>query len=185
MAQDHAAPRVLFALPAVTGTGNGPVPPVTGPVTVPVTLADGVTGNAGEHADGAVTEPMEALSSAVPLTAPERARLAVTHWGGTAATGAGQMWLHPGRLVHGLYTGKPGSLAEHRAYVKSREWVPPELDGKAAAFIAATGIAYHLLIARPLKAGALIVSASADRPLRLAGLVAFLTVAFFLLANYL
>jgi hypothetical protein len=183
MAQDHAAPRMLFALPTVTGPGNsnGPVPPVT----VPVTLAGSVTGNAGEHAAGAVTEPMETLGSAVPMTAPERARLAVTHWGGTAATGAGQMWLHPGRLVHGLYNGKPGSLAEHRAYVKSREWVPPELDGKAAAFIAVTGIAYHLLIARPLKAGALTVSASADRPLRLAGLIAFLAVAFFLLANYL
>ena len=42
-------------------------------------------------------------------------------------------------------------MAEHRAYIKSRAWVPPELAGKPAAVIAAAGIVYHLTVARPLK----------------------------------
>jgi hypothetical protein len=86
------------------------------------------------------------------------------------------LWLNPGRLGHTLWTGKPGSMAEHRAYMKSRAWVPPDLDGKPAAFIAGAGVGYHLLIARPLKAACLTVSASADRPLRLTGLVVLLIV---------
>ena len=40
--------------------------------------------------------------------------------------------------------------------------------------IVALGVGYHLVIARPLKTACLIVSASADRPLRLTGLIAFL-----------
>ncbi len=158
MAEQHAAPVTRPGLRVVTGA---------------------VTAPAGSG------ETPVAAGAVVPMRASERAGNAVRHWAGTAASGAGQLWLHPGRLVHGLYTGKPGSLAEHRAYVKSRAWVPPELDGKAASFIAVAGIVYHLLIARPLKAAALTVSASADRPLRLAGLTAFLTVAFLLLSHYL
>lgn len=174
MAQTNGIPaarRALFALPAVTGAGPGNAgpEPVTGPVT-PFSASASITGNTGV---------------VVPMTLPERSRHAVAHWAGTAANGAGQLWLHPGRLVHGFYNGKPGSLAEHRAYVKSREWVPPELGGKAATVIAFAGIIYHLLIARPLKAAALTVSASADRPLRLAGLTAFLGIAFLLLPHYL
>jgi hypothetical protein len=110
------------------------------------------------------------------MTVPERAALAGKHWASTAANGAGQLWLHPDRLGHSLYHGKPGSLAEHRAYIKSREWVPPDLDGKAAKFIGGSGVVYHLLIARPLKAACLMVSAAAERPLRLAGLIALVLV---------
>jgi hypothetical protein len=112
----------------------------------------------------------------VPLTPAERAHLAARHWAELAANGAGQLWLHPDRLGHSLYHGKPGSLAEHRAYIKSREWVPPDLDGKSAKFIGGSGVVYHLLIARPLKAACLTVSAAADKPLRLAGLIALVLI---------
>ncbi len=176
MAQSDSPPaarRALFALPAVTEpvTGNAGQPAVTEPVTVPVTLGT-VTGNTGEP----VTETSAGNAEVVPLTPAEHARLAVAHWAEIAANGAGQLCLNPGRLGHTLWTGKPGSMAEHREYVKSRAWVPPELDGKPAAFIAGAGVGYHMLIARPLKAACLTVSASADKPLRLAGLVVFLIV---------
>ena len=132
-----------------------------------------VPGAGGDTAGGG-TAPLPVSASGtevVPLTPVERTRLAVAHWAEIAANGAGQLWLNPGRLGHTLWTGKPGSMAEHREYVKSRAWVPPELDGKPAAFIAGAGVGYHLLIAKPLKAAALTVSAAADRPLRLTGLV--------------
>src|ERR1700678_422916 len=112
MAQNHAAPAASRAL-AVVRAGTDAVPESGQPVL-----------NAGT---GTSTEAVPVPADVVALTVPERTRLAGAHWGGAAANGAGQLWLHPGRLVHVLYTGKPGSLAEHRAYVKSREWVPPEL----------------------------------------------------------
>ena len=146
MAQSNGTPAgrpPLFALPAVTGpvSRNADQEAVTEPVTPPVTLPLtplSVTGNTGEP----VTEPA-AGNAVVPLTPAERTRLAVTHWASTAANGAGQLWLNPGRLGHTLYAGKPGSLAEHRAYIKSRAWVPPELDGKAAKVIGGAGVVFY------------------------------------------
>ena len=176
MAQsDPAAPRALFVLRGgdgdpVTHPVAAPLP-VTGPAPSPITGPEDVTATAAGSDRGAEVAPLP-----VPLTPAEHSRLAVAHWAEIAANGAGQLWLHPGRLGHTLWTGKPGSMAEHREYVKSRAWVPPELDGKPAAFIAGAGIGYHMLIARPLKAACLTVSASADKPLRLAGLVVFLIV---------
>jgi hypothetical protein len=184
MAQSNGTPAgrsPLFALPAVTepvssNAGQAPVTePVTPPVTLPLTpLA--VTGNTVEG----VTDPAASNTpgaEVVPLSPAERTRLAVAHWASTAANGAGQLWFNPGRLGHSLYHGKPGSLAEHRAYIKSREWRPEELkDHRSGKVIASAGVGYHLVIARPLKAACLIVSASADRPLRLTGLIAFLIV---------
>jgi hypothetical protein len=110
------------------------------------------------------------------MSVPERTRLAVAGWAGTAAEGAGQLWLHPDRVIHSLWHGKPASMAEHRAYMKSRAWVPPELTGKPAAVIAWAGILYHLLIARPLKAVARTVDVAADRPLRLLMLIVFVLI---------
>ena len=112
----------------------------------------------------------------VPLSPRERAGRAGRHWAVTAAEGAGQLWLHPGRVLHALWHGKPESMAEHRAYVKSRAWVPQELSGKWASVIAVAGITYHLAIARPVKAVARIVDAAAERPLRLILLAAFISV---------
>jgi hypothetical protein len=156
MAQSNAVPvpRVL----AVVRDGTGAVP-------------------------GLSTEPVPVPAAGVPMTVPERGRLAVAHWAGTAANGAGQLWLHPGRVLHVLWHGKPESMAEHRAYVKSRAWVPPELTGKPAAVIAVAGILYHLLIARPVKAAARIADASAERPLRMIMLAAFITALAFILPH--
>lgn len=163
MAQSTPAPRrALFVL-----RGGTDAVPAAEPATVP--LVRDVPASPG-------TEPVPVPPAVVPMTVPERAALAGKHWASTAANGAGQLWLHPDRLGHSLYHGKPGSLAEHRAYIKSREWVPPDLDGKAAKFIGGSGVVYHLLIARPLKAACLMVSAAAERPLRLAGLIALVLV---------
>jgi hypothetical protein len=173
MAQDHAAPRVLFALPAVTGPvpGNRPVPPVTGPVT----LSGAVTGNeCGAAPDVA---PQGTPGAVVPMKVTERAALAARHWAGTAA---GELWLNPGRAAHALWHGKPESMAEHRAYIRSRAWVPPEMTGKPAAFIAWAGIAYHLIIARPVKAAARITDAASERPLRLLMAAVLISVLIFI-----
>ena len=171
MTEQRATPTPLIGLRLLRGDTAAPdtgVAPDTrgdtgaAPAVSVVPDAGGDTTPASVSASGA---------EVVPLSPAERTRLVVTHWAGLAGNGAGQLWLNPGRLGHSLYNGKPGSLAEHRAYMKSRAWVPPELDGKPATFIAGAGIGYHLLVARPLKAAALTVSAAADRPLRLTGLI--------------
>ena len=95
------------------------------------------------------------------------------------------LWLRPGRLLYVMWHGKPESMAEHRAYMKSRAWVPPGMDGGAEKAVSIAGIAYHLIIARPLKAAAKTVDAAADRPLRLLCLAAFVLVLIVLLARYL
>jgi len=117
------------------------------------------------------------------MSVPERCRLAVTHWAGTVASTAGQLWLHRGRVLYVLWHGKPESMAEHRAYVKSRAWVPQDLTGKPATVITVAGIIYHLLIGRPLKAAARIIDAAAERPLRLLMLAAFVSVLALILLN--
>jgi hypothetical protein len=123
------------------------------------------------------TEAAPVSPSAVPLSVSERARLAVSHWAGTAAGGAGKLWFHPGRVLYVLWHGKPDSMAEHRAYIKSRAWVPEELRGhRSGGFIAAAGITYHLLIARPLKGVVRIIDGAADRPLRLLMLAVFVLI---------
>ncbi len=142
--------------------------------TAPAPEAEPVTEPVGAPVTGAVAKP-EAVTGVLPMKPTERTRLAVAHWAGIAANGAGQLWFHPGRLGHTLWTGRPGSMAEHRAYIKSREWRPAELeDHRAGSVIVCLGVAYHLMIARPLKTACLIVSAAADRPLRLTGLAVFL-----------
>jgi hypothetical protein len=178
MAQsDPVATRALFVLRP--GNGNPATGPATGPVTAPLPVADPVTQpsritGSAEDATGFVTgsEPGAVVTPLpVPLTPAERAHLAVRHWAELAANGAGRLWLHPDRLGHSLYHGKPGSLAEHRAYIKSREWVPPDLDGKAAKFIAGTGIVFYT-ITGILQIPLLILYAALDRALRLVGLIA-------------
>ncbi len=160
MAEQHADPVTRPGLHVVTGI-------VTGDATGP-------TGSA---------EPPVTTGAVVPMSARERTGSAVTHWAGTAADGAGQLWLNPGRVLHVLWHGKPESMAEHRAYIRSRAWVPPELTGKSAAVITVAGILYHLLIARPVKTAARIVDGAADRPLRLLLLAVFVAVLALVLLN--
>src|ERR1035441_1831287 len=116
MAQSNpAAPRAPLTL--IPGTGET----VPGPEPATVPLAQ----DAGTGPGTAVPVP----AAPVPMSVPERARLAVTRWAGTVANGAGQLWLHPDRVLYVLWQGKPGSMAEHRAYVKSRAVQPAELSG--------------------------------------------------------
>ena len=169
MVQDRIpVPPRLLVLPG--GAGTGDAVPAAEPAPVPVPPAASTT----PSTDRAV--PVLATSG-VPMTVPERARLAVRS---TAV-----VWEPYVGFARMLLTAKPGSMAEHREHIKSRAWVPPELTGKAATIIAWAGIIHHLLIARPLKAAALTVAASADKALRLYGLAAVVIVFFFLLSHYL
>ena len=184
---EHAAPvtrPALVVVPAVSGadSGNTPSPAATRPVTQAGNRGVRVTEpDAGNTV--AVTALPETAGGAVPMTLPQRGRHAVSHWAGTAAEGAGKLWLNPGRVLHVLWHGKPESMAEHRAYVKSRAWVPPELTGKSAAVITVAGILYHLLIARPVKTAARIVDGAADRPLRMLMLAVFVSALILILLH--
>lgn len=157
------ADPVTRVVPGVTVTGPGNAAP--DPVTVPVTPSpetSAVTGNAA-------VAPVR-----VPMSAAVRASTALRYH-------ARELWLNPGRLLHSLYHGKPGSMAEHVAYLKSAAWVPEEMTGRPRAFLAAAGIAYHVIVAWPLKLAAKAVDSAADRPLRLAGLIALAIVLIVLL----
>lgn len=99
----------------------------------------------------------------IPVRRAERA-------GNALCRHAAELWLHPDRLLHSLYHGRPGSMAEHMAYLKSAAWVPEEMTGRPRAFLVIAGIAYHVLIAWPLKLAAKAIDSAADRPLRLGGL---------------
>ena len=183
MAQSDSTPatrRALFALPAVTEpvTGNAGQPAVTEPVTGPVTPLT-VTGNTG----GPVTETLAGNAEVVPLTPVEHGRLAVAHWVSTAANGAGQLWLNPGRLGHTLWMGRPGSMAEHWGYIKAHPWVPPELDGKAAKVLTVAGVVLYS-IAAIAQIPLLILYAALDGILRLTGLgVLLITLAVFVVPH--
>jgi hypothetical protein len=173
MTQDHATPaprRTLAVVRAGTEGGPAAVPPVPG-------------GGTGSCADvGAEAVPVPA---AVPMAVPERARLAVSRWAGPVVEAVRELWLHPDRLLYVMWHGKPESMAEHRAYMKSRAWVPPGMDGGAEKAVTGAGLFYHLLIARPLLAVANTVGAAAVRPLRLLCLAVLITVLIVLLARYL
>jgi hypothetical protein len=152
-----------------TMAGRHPAPPVPGG-TVPPSSAAPEPGTSAALVPGA---------SAAPLTVADRAGGAARRVAGAAA----ELWLHPDRLVHSVWHGRPGSMADHRAYVKSRAWVPPEMTGNPEKAVVIAGIAYHLVIARPLKLAAKTLDASADRPLRLFGLIAFLAFLVLLLIH--
>lgn len=167
MAQDRIpVPRRLLVLPG--GAGTGDAVPAAGPAPVP----DPAVAGTAPSTDRAVL-----AASGVPMTVPERARLAVRS--------AAAVWEPYVGFARMLLTAKPASMAEHRAHIKSRAWVPPELNGKAATVIAWAGILHHLLINRPVKAAALMVGAAADKTLRLYALAATVVVLFILLSHYL
>lgn len=119
-----------------------------------------------------------------PVTVPERVAATVKRASTGALEAVRELWLREGRLLHVLWHGKPESMAEHRAYMKSRAWVPKEMTGKPATFFAWAGIIYHLIIARPLKAAAKTIDAAASRPLLLLCLTVFIVALIFLLARY-
>ena len=112
--------------------------------------------------------------AAVPLSVASRTAATLRHH-------ARGLWLDPGRLLYVMWHGKPGSMAEHTAYLKSAAWVPEEMTGRPRAFLIAAGIAYHVLIGWPLKLAAKAIDSAAGRPLRLLALVIFVTALIVLL----
>ena len=172
MAQDTSAPPV-------TAPGNAD------PVTQPLPALPGPPGNP-EAVTGSAADALP-----VPLTLAERARLAVAGWAATAASAVRQLWLHPDRVLHSLWHPEPETMAEHRAYIRSRAWVPPGLDGRPAAVIAWAGIVYHILIGHPLKASmkaavkaAQNIDRAAERPLRIFMFAVFISALVLILLNH-
>ena|ERR1700722_2094253 len=125
----------------------------------------------------------------VPVSPAGVAPLSVAgHVGGAVRAMAGaarDLWLAPGRLLYVMWHGKPGSMAEHRAYMKSRAWVPAGMGGRPEKAVILAGLFYHLIIARPLKAAAKTIDAAADRPLRLLCAAVLLLGVFLILSGYL
>jgi hypothetical protein len=118
----------------------------------------------------------------VPMTVPERAGVALRHWGTGVASTATELWLKPDRLLYVLWHGHPASFSEQYAYVKSQAWVPEELrgtgPGKVIWFL---GVTYHALIAVPLKAFSRAFGAMVDKPLRFIALILLFVVLHFVL----
>jgi hypothetical protein len=174
MTEQQATPfRGLRLLP------GGSVTPATG-VTDTGTAPD-TEGGAGVGpgvTPGAV--PVSAAAVVVRMTPAERAAIAVRRRAGAAA-GVTTEALQPfARLLSALLT--PKTMAEHRAHVKSRAWVPPGMTGKTAAFVTAAGVAYHLFVARPVKAACKSVDSTADYPLVFFGYLAFLAILILILS---
>ena len=153
--------------------------PVTRPlrvVTAPVITAP-VTAPPGSSED-----PVTA-GAVVPMGTTERAGNAMRDWADTAARIAVEAWAPCGRFLDRLWHPEPETMAQHRTYIRSREWVAPGITGKWATAIAWAGILYHAFIAQPVKYAmkavvkvALNVKRAAQRPLRFALLAVFITV---------
>ncbi|HET9970020.1 MAG TPA: hypothetical protein VFQ68_17435 [Streptosporangiaceae bacterium] len=124
-------------------------------------------------ADSAATAPVTA-GAVIPMRRAERAGAVARRAGNAAAEAARELWLHPDRLVHVIVRGKAETMAAHRAYVKSRGWVPAGMEGGPEKAVTIAGLAHYLIVARPLKAAmkavkfaAEKVEQAADRALRL------------------
>jgi hypothetical protein len=164
MAEQHATPAPARGLRLLPGD----------------TAAPGSAAPGTDTAGGTVPGPVPP-AALVPMSAAGRARVTLKHRARGLGAVARELWFHPDRLAHSVWQGRPESMAEHFAYMRSRAWVPAELDGRKAAFIAWAGLAYHVLIGWPLKCAAKLLDAAAGRPLRLACLIAFLAVFVFLI----
>ena len=84
-----------------------------------------------DAAPSAATAPVTA-GAVMPMRRAERAGAVTRRAGSAIAEAVRELWLHPDRLLYVMWHGKPESMAEHRAYMKSRAWVPPGMDGGAA-----------------------------------------------------
>ncbi len=162
-------------------------PDVTQPTRLRAVSSDaGVAPQGDTQADASVA-PVSPIGVA-PLTVADRAGVALR-----AAVGvARELWLLPDRFLHVIIHGRAETMAEHRAYVKSRAWVPKGLSGGWEATITIAGLAHYLIVARPLKAStkavkfaAEKVDQAADRAVSFYLAAAFVLVLFFLLARYL
>ena len=162
-------------------------PDATQPTRLRAVSSDaGVTPQGDTQAGASVASVSPA--SVAPLSVAGHARVGVRAMAGVAR----ELWLHPDRFLHVIIHGKAETMAEHRAHIKSRDWVPPEMTGRAEKAVIGAGLFHHLVIARPLKASmkavkfaAEKVDQAADRPLRLYLTVILIVALIVLLARYL
>jgi hypothetical protein len=146
----------------------------------------------GNSPAGSVATAPVTTGAVMPMRRAERAGAVTRRAGNAVAEAARELWLHPDRFLHVIIHGRAETMAEHRAYVKSRAWVPGGMTGTAEKVVTAAGIAHYLIVARPLKAAmkavkfaAEKVEQSADRALRFYLVTAFVIVLIVLLARYL
>jgi hypothetical protein len=142
-------------------------------------------------AGSAATAPVT-TGAVMPMRRAERAGAVTRRAGNAVAEAVRELWLHPDRLLYVAWHGKPESMAGHRAYMKSRAWVPPGMDGGWEATVATIGLIHYLVIARPLKASmkavkfaAEKVEQAADRAVVFYLVLAFVLILIFLLHRYL
>ena len=163
--------RGLRLLSADTDTDTG-----VGGDTAPDTKGDT---RADTQGDAAPTPVSVSGAEMVPLSAPDRIRL----WVDAARRIAREVWAPCGRALDRLWHPEPETMREHQAYIRSVAWVPPELSGrKSGTAIAFAGIAYHALIAVPVKSAmkavvkaAMNIDRDAERPLRMLMLAVFIS----------
>jgi hypothetical protein len=165
------------AVAATTGRPATTQPPATNqPPTASATTAPAAAGEpATTEAASATTE---APASPViepfgrPMTARERAVRVARHWASSARQGAGAAARHPWRALCAVavFARLAADVAETRAYIKSRAWVP---DGHEGTLLPWLGRAYHYGPGAVLKAAAWLLIAAgeglrftADRPMR-------------------
>lgn len=113
-------------------------------------------------ADSAATAPVTA-GAVIAMRRSERAGAVARRAGNAAAEAARELWLHPDRLVHVIVHGKAETMAAHRAYVKSRAWVPAGMSEAAGKAVIIAGLAHYLIVARPLKAAMKAVKFAAEK----------------------
>ena len=167
MTQDHATRvplRPFTVVRASTEAQPAPVPPVPDPST------------------GPGTEPVPVPAAPVPMPVLAQARLAVSRWLSTAARIAREFWVPCARFLDRVWHPEPETMAQHRTYIRSRQWVAPGITGKWAAVIAWAGILYHAFVAQPVKYAmkavqktVLNAEQAADRPLRFLMLTVFVS----------
>lgn len=145
-----------------SGTGRRPAP-------VP---ADGTQ-------DG--TAVLAPASTPVPMSAAARAGTALRYRYRGAASSAREFELSAERFLYAFAHPQPETMQEHRAYVKSRAWVPEGMPEGAERAAIVAGILHHVVIGRPLKAlakslkfAAMKADEAGDRAFRFYGWLAFI-----------
>lgn len=66
-------------------------------------------------------------------------------------------------LWDGVWNGRPESLGQHRAHIKSRDWLEDYLTGWLRILVEWENVAFALLVARPVKAACILVSRMVER----------------------
>ena len=164
--------------------------------TTPAPRRGDTSGTSVADTGGGTVPPSSVASvspaALVPMSAAARAGVAVKRATVATVEAVRELWLLPDRFLHVIIHGRAETMAEHRAHVKSRAWVPPGMTGTPEKAVIGAGLFHHLVIARPLKASMKAVKYAAekvdqvaDRPLRFYLTVILAVVLIVLLARYL